>query len=88
LISVPQSEQVYLILYGAGFRFRNSLADTAVRVGGVDVATLFAGAAPGFVGLDQINLGPIPRSLIGRGEVEINMTVEDKAANAVRISIR
>jgi len=84
----PASEQVYLILYGTGFRFRNNLADTAVRVGGVGVTTLFAGAAPGFVGLDQINLGPIPRSLIGRGEVEINVTVEGKAANAVRISIR
>jgi uncharacterized protein (TIGR03437 family) len=53
----------------------------------MDVTTLFAGAAPGFVGLDQINLGPIPRSLIGRGEMEINVTVEGRVANAVRISI-
>ncbi|GEM_PF-999898 len=84
----PASDQVFLILFGTGFRFRNNLADMTVRIGGVGVTTLFAGAAPGFVGLDQINLGPIPRSLIGRGEMEINVTVEGGAANAVRISVR
>jgi uncharacterized protein (TIGR03437 family) len=48
---------------------------------------LFAGTVPGLVGLDQINL-PLPRSLAGSGEVSLTLTVDGRAANPVRISIR
>ncbi len=47
---------------------------------------IFAGAQGGYAGLDQINLR-IPRSLVGRGEVEIALTVDDQPANLVRINI-
>ncbi|MBL8168727.1 MAG: hypothetical protein JNJ50_11265, partial [Acidobacteria bacterium] len=43
--------------------------------------------APGFVGLDQINV-PLPRSLAGRGEVDVVMTVDGVAANTIRIRIK
>jgi len=37
--------------------------------------------------LGQVN-ARLPRSLIGRGEVEVVLTVDGKAANTVRISIK
>jgi uncharacterized protein (TIGR03437 family) len=53
----------------------------------VDAEVLFAGAAPGFVGLDQSNVR-LPRSLAGRGEVDVVMTVDGKAANTVKVVIK
>ena len=41
-----------------------------------------------FVGLDQINIGPLPPSLAGRGEVEIVVTADGMAANTVTVLIR
>jgi uncharacterized protein (TIGR03437 family) len=37
--------------------------------------------------LDQIN-ALIPRALIGRGEVDVVLTVDGKIANTVRVNIR
>jgi uncharacterized protein (TIGR03437 family) len=45
------------------------------------------GAQGSLVGLDQINV-LIPRSLIGRGEVDVMLTVDGKAANTVRVAIK
>ena len=39
------------------------------------------------VGLDQFNIGPLSRSLIGRGEVEIVVTIDGKVTNTVVVSI-
>lgn len=82
----PETDQVFLILYGGGFRFRSSLSATAVTIGGVNSEVLFAGDAPGYVGLDQCNVR-LSRSLIGRGEVDVALIVEGKMANNVRIAI-
>jgi uncharacterized protein (TIGR03437 family) len=84
-------EQVYLIMYGTGFRQNTGLGNVKFSIGGVELpasAILFAGGAPGFIGLDQANLGPIPRSLIGRGTVDIVMTVDGQVANTVQIAIK
>ena len=83
----PATDQVFLILYGTGFRNRSSLAAVTCKIGGGDAPVLFAGAAPGFAGLDQINVGPLPRSLAGRGEVDVVVTADSKATNTVRIAI-
>jgi uncharacterized protein (TIGR03437 family) len=83
----PETDQVFLILYGVGFRFRSSLSAATVAIGGVNSEVLFAGDAPGFVGLDQANVR-LSRSLIGRGEVDVVLTVDSKAANTVRIAFR
>jgi uncharacterized protein (TIGR03437 family) len=52
-----------------------------------EAQALFAGPARDFVGLDQIN-ARLPRSLIGRGEVDVLMTVDGRPANTVTISIQ
>jgi uncharacterized protein (TIGR03437 family) len=83
----PATDQVFLILYGTGFHNRSSLAAVECKIGGADAEVLFAGAAPGFVGLDQSNVR-LPRSLAGRGEVDVVLTVDRKAANTVRVTIK
>ena len=83
-----EGDQVFLVLFGTGIRGRSSLSALSATVGGEDVPMLFAGPQGGFVGLDQVNLGPLPRSLTGRGEVEIVLTVDGKEANTVTVSFR
>lgn len=83
----PEGDQVFLILYGTGLRSRSSLSAVAASVGGVNSQVLYAGVAEGFVGLDQINLS-LPRSLAGRGAVEVSLTVEGKRANPVTMAFK
>jgi uncharacterized protein (TIGR03437 family) len=84
----PATEQVFLVVFGTGFRAANSLNNVSVMLGGTGVPVLFAGAQGDLVGLDQINLGPLPRTLIGRGNVELALTVEGQAANTVQVNIK
>jgi len=81
----PEGEQVFLLLFGSGVRGFQS--EVAASVGDEAVSVLGAGAQGQFVGLDQINIGPLPRSLVGRGEVEIVITVDGLPANTVTVSI-
>jgi uncharacterized protein (TIGR03437 family) len=77
-------EQVFLILYGTGFRRR---VLTSATLGGTAAQVAFSGAQPDLAGLDQANV-LIPRGLLGRGEVEVVLTVDGVAANPVRVNIR
>ncbi|MGH9844828.1 MAG: hypothetical protein ACREEM_39430, partial [Blastocatellia bacterium] len=54
---------------------------------GVDAQVTFAGAQGGFAGLDQVNVR-LSRSLIGRGEVDVALTVDGQAANTVKVCIK
>ena len=83
----PASDKVFLALFGTGIRFRSALSAVKAAIGGTDSEVLFADAAPGFVGLDQVNVR-LPRSLAGRGEVDVAMSVDGMAANKVRVSVR
>jgi uncharacterized protein (TIGR03437 family) len=83
----PSGDQVYLILYATGVRNRTAVSAVNVKIGGVDAPVNFAQAQGSLAGLDQIN-ALIPRSLIGRGEVDVVLTVDGKTANTVRVNIR
>lgn len=83
----PAGEQVFLILYGTGLKFRSSLAAVTAKIGGADASVSFAQAQGSLTGLDQVN-ALIPRSLLGRGEVDVVLTVDGKAANTVWVSIK
>ena len=86
----PETDQVFLILFGTGIRYRNSLSAVSASLGGpngVDAQVMFAGAQDGFVGLDQVNVR-LPRSLIGRGEVDMALTVDGQAANTVKVALK
>jgi hypothetical protein len=78
--------QVYLILFGTGLRYRSSQEAVKVKIGGVEVPVFYAGAQGAFAGLDQIN-ALLPTNLSGRGEVEIEVTVDGQSANSVHIHI-
>lgn len=80
----PPAEQIYLELYGTGIR--NARTVTA-SVGGLSVPVLFAGAAPGYPGLDQVNIGPLPRALAGQGSAGIIVAADGQPANTVNLSI-
>jgi len=81
------SDQVFLVLFGTGLRYRSSLPAVGARIGGTDAQVLFAGAQNDFAGLDQINVA-LPRSLAGRGEIDVALIVDGKMSNTVRISIK
>jgi uncharacterized protein (TIGR03437 family) len=83
----PTTDQVFLILFCTGVRFRSSLAAVSYNVGGVTGTPLFVGAQGGFVGLDQVNI-PLSRALIGRGVVNLTLTVDGKTSNTVTVSIK
>lgn len=81
----PSTEETYLEMYGTGTR--NAKNITAV-VGGLAVPVLFWGAAPGFPGEDQVNIGPLPHTLSGQGNASIVVTADGQAANIVNVTIQ
>src|SRR5215813_2609126 len=89
----PASDRVFLVLYGTGFRNRKSLSDLSLKIGGQDAPPEFAGAQGTFPGLDQMNI-PLPRSLVGRGLVDVVLTGEhtdepgSHMSNTVQINIK
>jgi uncharacterized protein (TIGR03437 family) len=83
----PETEQVFLILFGTGIRQRSSLSAVIATIGGAYAEVSFAGAQGDFAGLDQVNVR-VPRSLAGRGEIDVLLTVEAQMANAVRVNIK
>ncbi len=91
-VSIPidlgsATDEVFLALFGTGFRFRSSLPSVTLKIGGVDAPVLYAGAQGDFTGLDQVN-AQLPRSLAGRGEVDVVLTVDGKIANTIRVNIK
>ncbi len=82
-----ESDQVFLVAFGTGLRNRSALNAVTSTIGGFDASVLYVGTSGTFVGLDQINLR-LPRTLIGRGEVEFALTADGKAANPLRIVIK
>lgn len=74
----------FLILFGTGLR---NAAPNTVRavIGGVDVPVT-AAEAPGFTGLDQVNL-QIPTSLSGRGLVDVTLVAGGVSSNAVKVNL-
>jgi uncharacterized protein (TIGR03437 family) len=80
------TDQVFLIPFGAGFRNRSSLSAVTATIGGTAATVAFAGAQGTLTGLDQANI-LIPRSLAGRGNVDLIFSVDGKTANPVSLNI-
>ena len=76
-----------MLLFGTGIRYRTSLSAVNAQVGGTNAQVNFAGAQGAFAGLDQVN-ARLSRSLIGRGEVDVALTVDGKPANTIKASIK
>jgi hypothetical protein len=82
----PEMDQIFLLLFGTGIRGYASRA--TVLLGGEVIPTLGAGPQGEFVGLDQVNVGPLPRLLSGRRQVELLLFVDGKQANTVTFDIQ
>lgn len=83
----PVPEPVFLVLFGTGFRFVSAQSAATATIGGENAPVSFAGAQGSLVGVDQANIS-IPRSLIGRGDVDVVLTIDGQVANTVRVKIK
>jgi len=84
----PSSESVFVVLYGSGIRGIPLPSLITALIGGASIPVLAALSQGTYVGLDQINLGPIPRSLIGHGIVRIRLVVDGIPMNDVEVCIK
>ena len=82
----PDTDQVYLSIYGTGLRAAGTAGITAT-IGGINSPVSFAGAQGYFLGLDQVNV-LIPRALAGSGDVLLEITALGVTANATRLTIQ
>ena len=62
------TDKVYLVIYGTGIRKVSALAAASADVGGKNTPVLYAAAQSEYVGLDQVNIGPLSAKLAGSGE--------------------
>ncbi len=86
-IDVNANDEVYLEMYGTGIRKNSGLSNVTAMIGGVSVPVLYAGAHCCYFGVDQVNL-PVPKSLAGRGAVDVVLSVDGKVANRVTINVK
>ncbi len=83
----PEGERVFLVLFLTGVRRApdtngdgNFNENVRVLIGGESMTPFYAGPQPEFIGLDQINY-ELPRSLQGRGLVNISVSVPGAASS-------
>jgi uncharacterized protein (TIGR03437 family) len=81
------TDQVFLVGFGTGLRNRSALSSVTATIGGASASVLYAGAQGNFAGLDQVNIA-IPRSLAGRGAVDVALSADGIASNTVGINVR
>lgn len=81
------NDEEYLVLYGTGIRGHSGLNNVRATVGGVESEVVYASGHCCYVGVDQVNIR-LPNSLAGRGDVNVVLTVDGVAANAVTINFK
>ncbi|MGH9934690.1 MAG: DUF5666 domain-containing protein, partial [Blastocatellia bacterium] len=100
-IARQTGEQLFLILFGTGLQLAantdgnagNGVAENVqATIGGVNAQVIFAGKAPGFAGLEQLNLR-IPDNAPANPATPVMVSVRDrsnnlKQANMVTISLQ
>jgi uncharacterized protein (TIGR03437 family) len=79
------TEDAYLVVFGTGIRRASGFS---AQVGGIGHTVQFAGPAPGYLGLDQVNIGPLSPSLRGTGEKEIRFFAGGLEANRTKVWFR
>ena len=72
---------------GQGSGIAVSLGAVQVNIGGTVFSVLYADTAPGYQGLDQINVLLSP-NLAGRGTVDVTLTADGKKTNTVQLNFK
>lgn len=83
----PEAEQLFLVLYGTGWRLGAGSANVKAQIDGVNAEVTYAGKQPEYLGVDQINLR-VPRTMAGRGEVSVKFTINGKRLNPVTVTFK
>lgn len=86
-IPLGVDQPVYVSFYGTGIRNHSLAGNVTVTINGVGLPATYAGAAPGFAGLDQVNVA-LPLSLRGSGVSNVSLTVDGQTSNVVTIQIQ
>jgi uncharacterized protein (TIGR03437 family) len=79
------TDQLYLVLYGTGFRHARDGVTCSVKGNRVDV--LYAGTQGGFAALDQINI-QLPDALRGAGVVALTCSADGQRSNPLDLSLQ
>jgi len=87
-IVASATDQVYLVLYGTGIRYKPSSGSVTATVNGLTVPVAYAGPQAQFFGEDQVNLGPLPSSLRGAGTVNVQISVNGQPSNIVTVNFQ
>ena len=77
-------ETVFLILFLTGARGIVDQNQTRVLIGGSEFVPDYVGPAPGYFGLDQVNV-LLPAALRGTGDVSVTLTVDGQNSNTVAL---
>jgi uncharacterized protein (TIGR03437 family) len=72
---------------GAAASGQTTVATPSMTIGGFAVTPSFAGLAPGFVGLYQVN-APVPQSVTPGNSVAVVITANNVASNSVTIAVQ
>ena len=77
-----------IAVYGTGLRYADTVTAQAQDPAGnrYTLTVEYAGVAPGFFGLDQVNL-LLPPDLDGAGTVSLSLTADGSAANVVTFQV-
>lgn len=81
------TDRLFILLFGTGISGRSSLGAVSLQVGGENAPVSFAGVQGDFAGLDQIN-AELSRNLIGKGSVNVNLTIDGRTANVVTLTFK
>jgi uncharacterized protein (TIGR03437 family) len=77
--------QVYLTIYATGLRGAKSVT---ASLGSQMIPVTYVGAHSSFAGLDQVNIGPIPRSLAGYGALPLLLIADGLTGNPVELVLK
>ena len=85
-VDIPRAvgDQIYLLLYGTGFRHSPQITATA---NGQIIPVLGAVAQSEYAGLDQVNIGPLPAGLAS-GMVTVRLFDEGRPANTITVRVQ
>jgi uncharacterized protein (TIGR03437 family) len=77
-------QRTRLAVYATGLRYAASVGASATNPSGnrYDLTVEYAGPAPGYFGLDQVNI-VLPPDLDGAGVVSLSLTAESRTSNVV-----
>ena len=81
----PSGDQIFLLLAGTGIRGFTDVVTASIA--GIDIPVLGAQEQGEFVGLDQVNIGPLPRNL-PKGNINLVLTVDGRETNTVTVNIQ